>query len=145
MLLQYSSWLNRSWHFLRLKNGQNIKHLSHLKSNLTPCWLLMRCVTTSPHVVAILKIDILSLILTLFFYLWLSFPLSFQDVYKNQIQSENYSEEKWIIITHSCIACQFAFLLPCELWQIFSRTDLLYNHSIINGVVVWIFNPQTIM
>lgn len=77
--------------------------------------------------------------------LTLFIPLSFQDVYKNQIQSENYSEEKWIIITHSCIACQFAFLLPCELWQIFSRTDLLYNHSIINGVVVWIFNPQTIM
>ena len=137
--------INYKLKFFRLRNGQNIKHLSHLKSNLTPCWLLMRCVTTSPHVVAILKIDILSLIDSFLIPLTLFIPLSFQDVYKNQIQSENYSEEKWIIITHSCIACQFAFLLPCELWQIFSRTDLLYNHSIINGVVVWIFNPQTIM
>ena len=92
---EYAKFRKKSFHFTKLESPR-------IKS--TPCWLLMRCVTTSPHVVAILKIDILSPINSYFFSLslYISTLSLLSTVYaKLKIFSENYLEEKWIIITQT--------------------------------------------
>ena len=110
-LLSKVEW--KLFHFLNTDIDQSARFLSletpRIKS--TPRWLLMRCVTTSPHVVAILKIDILSLINSFPYSLTLSlcthsnpflscFIVSVRRIFMN-MQEKIIREKMKIIITQT--------------------------------------------
>ena len=122
------------FHFLDTDIDQSARFFSletpRIKS--TPRWLLMRCVTTSPHVVAILKIDILSLINSFPYSLPLSsnpflsyFIVSVRRIFMN-MQEKIIREKMKIIITQtlaSLVSLHF-FLRRWVVTEIVSRDDI---------------------